>query len=100
MANDSESINLNVNESMNLNDTGTESVIMNGVTANSTPVGNKVSLDDMFQLMKSQSHELNVKFDEKFNEMKNEIQRQNCHIDKRINEILARLDEIELENKR
>ena len=49
------------NESVDLNDTATESVIMNGIVANSTPVGSKVSLDDLFQLMKSQSHELNVK---------------------------------------
>ena len=73
MANDSESISLNVNESVNLNDTGRESVIMSGVTANSTPTSSKVSLDDLFQLMKIQSSELDAKFnkfDKKFNELK------------------------------
>ena len=54
-----------------------------------------LSLDDLFQLMKSQSHELNVKFDEKFNEMKNEIKKQIFKFDKRIDEIEIRCDNIQ-----
>ena len=57
------------NESANLNETETESMIMMGVNAKSTLTSSKVSLDDLFQLMKIQSNELN----ERFNEQKSEI---------------------------
>ena len=91
------------NESINMNNTATESMLSE-TEANSTPIiSNKVSLEDLFQLMKIQNNELNDKlnqFDEQFNDIKKEIKKQNYHIDKRINEIHARLDEIELENKR
>ena len=90
------------NESINMNNTATESILMSEPEANWTPiVNNKVSLEDLFQLMKIQNNELreqSIKFDVKFNEVKKEIQRQNVNVDKRINEIHARLDEIELEN--
>ena len=94
------------NESVNMNDTATESIIMSEAAANSTPVVNsKVSLEDVFQLMKMQSNELNERFKElkeQNSDLKSdikEIRRQNCNLDKRINDIHARLDEIELENK-
>ena len=101
------------NESVSLNDTETESMIMSGVNAKSIPTINKVSLDDLFQLMKVQSNELNakfdaqnVKFDEKFNkldekfnaqsakfdEVKNEIKKQNCNYEKQMKEMHARFD--------
>ena len=80
------------NESVNLNDTETESMIVSGVNAKSTPIISKVSLDDLFQLMKVQSNELNAKFDEqniKFDEVKNEIKRQTGYFDKQYDEVLS-----------
>ena len=89
-------------ESVSLTDTETESMIMSGVNAKSTPTISKVSLDDLFQLMKAQNNNLNAKFDEqsvkfneKFDEVKNEIKRQNFNFDKQINEINARYENIQ-----
>ena len=53
-----------------MNNMATESIIMSEAEANSTPVvNNKVSLEELFQLMKIQNNELreqNIKFDVKF----------------------------------
>ena len=60
------------NESISINNTATESLLLNEPQANSTPItSNKVSLEDLFQLMKLQNNELNDKlnqFDEQFND--------------------------------
>ena len=77
----------------------------------STPIVNKrTEENEIVKIMQTLFEIQNYKFDEKFNELKeqnsdlksdtNEIRKQNCDFDKRINEIHARLDEIELENKR
>ena len=79
--------------------------IENEPQANPMPIiSNKVSLEDLFQLMKIQNGELNNKlnqFDDKFDDIKKEIKKQSCHYDKRLSEIKTRLNEkIELENKK
>ena len=87
----------NNNESINIENTATESLLLNEPQANSTPIINsKVSLEDLFLLMKIQNKELkeqSIKLDVKFDELKNEIKKRNFNVDKRINEI-------ELENKK
>ena len=101
------------NESISINNTATESLLLNEPQANSTPIiNNKVSLEDLFQLMKIQNNELkeqsikfNIKldnfndklnqFDEQFNDIKKEIKKQSCNFDKRLNEVHVRLEKIE-----
>ena len=79
------------NESINVENTATESLVLNEPQANSTSIINdKVSLEDLFQLMKIQNGQLNNKlnqFDEQFNDIKKEIKKQSCNFDERINEI-------------
>ena len=96
------------NNSMEINNTDTESILLDKISANSTPraIENKISLEDLFILIKTQNSVLkeidekfdslenelkkqnnlqNVKLDqleEKLEKSKNEIQRQNCNIDK------------------
>ena len=92
------------NENISINNTATEYLLLNEPQAKSTPIiNNKVSLEDLFQLMEVQNNELNDKlnqFDEQFNDIKKEIKKQSCNFNKRINEIETRLDELELENKK
>ena len=56
------------NESVETNNTDTESIILNEISANSTPraIDNKVSLEDLFQLIKTQNNQLREQIDEKF----------------------------------
>ena len=102
------------NENISINNTATESLLLSEPEANSTPImNNKVSLEDLFQLMKIQNNELREQsikfdtkldnfnhkinqFDEQFNDIKKEIKNQSCNSDKRLNEIHERLDKIEL----
>ena len=94
------------NESSNIENTATESLVLNEPQANSTPIiNNKVSLEDLFQLMKIQNGQLNNKlnqfddklnqFDEQFNDIKKEIKKQSCNFDERINEIEIQCDSIQ-----
>ena len=87
------------NENTSIDNTATESLLLNEQQANSTPIINsKVSLEDLFLLMKTQNNELreqSIKFDVKFDEVKKEIQRQNVNVDKRINEIEIQCDSIQ-----
>ena len=71
------------------------------VEVQSTPMTTRIkelSVDDMFDLIKTMSESINnnfnekfkeqsVKFNEKFDEVKNEIRKQNVSFDRRINEI-------------
>ena len=99
----------------------TESEMMGG-SIHSTPAPTKrVEENDIIRMMKLLFNEQSIKFDtkldeqntrldnfsdkfnqfdEQFNDIKKEIKKQNCNFDKRINEMHARLDEIELENKK
>ena len=66
------------NESINIENTATESLVLNEPQANSTPViNNKLNqFDDRLN-----------QFDDKFNDIKKEIKNQICHYDKRLSEI-------------
>ena len=60
----------NNNESVSLNDTETESMIMNNVEIQSTPTTTRIkelSVDDVFNLIKTMSESINNNFDKKFN---------------------------------
>ena len=66
------------NESVEMNNTDTESIILNEINANSTPraIDNKVSLEDLFILITTQNNQFQLlreqideKFDEKFNQI-------------------------------
>ena len=45
------------NDSIEINNTATESILLNGISANSTPraIENKISLEDLFILIKTQN---------------------------------------------
>ena len=67
MADNNENVSLTDMETenpVNVELSQTESMIMSGVNAKSTPTVSKVSLDDLFNFMKAQEVNLNAKFDE------------------------------------
>ena len=56
------------NDSIEINNTATESILLDGISANSTPraIENKISLEDLFILIKTQNSVLKEQIDEKF----------------------------------
>ena len=88
----------------------TESQIMSEGDQSTSVISKRTEGNEIVKIMQTLFEIQNNKFDEKFNELKeqnsdfkndiNEIKKQNCNIDKRLIEVHARLDEIELENKR
>ena len=104
------------NESINVDNTNTESLMLSAPQANSTPiVNNRMEENDIIKMMKLLFNEQSVnfdtkldnfneklnQFDEQFNDIKKEIKNQSCHYDQKLREIKTRLDEkIESENKK
>ena len=104
------------NESINVENTNTESLMLSAPQANSTPiVNNRMEENNIIKMMKLLFNEQSVKFDTKldnfneklnqfdvqFSDIKKEIKKQGCNLDKRLSEIKTRLDEkIESENKK
>ena len=92
------------NNSMEVNNTDTESILLDKISANSTPraVENKISLEDLFILIKTQNSVLK-EIDEKFDSLENELKKQNNVRNIKLNQLEEKLDkrinEIQLENK-
>ena len=103
------------NESSNIENTATESLMLNEPQANSTPiVNNRMEENDIIKMMKLLFNEQSIKFDTKldnfneklnqfdvqFSDIKKEIKKQGCNLDKRLSEIGTKLDKIESENEK
>ena len=76
------------NNSVEMNSTGTESILLDKISANSTPraVENKISLEDLFTLIKTQNRVLK-EIDEKFDSLENELKKQNNVQDVKLNQV-------------
>ena len=95
---------LDVYKRQEINNTATESILLNGISANSTPraIENKISLEDLFILIKTQNSVLreqidekfeqqNIKFDEKFEQQNikfdGKFEQQNLKFDDKFNQM-------------
>ena len=86
------------NNSVEMNSTDTESILLDRISANSTPraVENKISLEDLFTLIKTQNRVLK-EIDEKFDSLENELKKQNNVRDVKLNQLDEKLKKVENE---
>ena len=86
------------NSMLCVNNTDTESILLDKISANSTPraVENKISLEDLFALIKTQNSVLK-EIDEKFDSLENELKKQNNVRDVKLNQLDEKLKKVENE---